>query len=51
MSHIYGPGLFVENQGHRPKENGNWFVEPYIENTRFASFDIKFTRLGFENAC
>ena len=22
-----------------------------IENTRFASFDIKFTRQGFENAC
>ena len=23
----------------------------YIENTRWVSFDIKFTRLGFENAC
>ena len=23
----------------------------YIENTRLVSFDIKFTRLGFENAC
>ena len=23
----------------------------YIENSRFASFDIKFTRQGFENAC
>ena len=23
----------------------------YIENTRFASFDIKFARLGFEKAC
>ena len=22
-----------------------------IENTRFVSFDIKFTRQGFENAC
>ena len=24
---------------------------PYIENTRLVSFDIKFTRQGFENAC
>ena len=23
----------------------------YIENTRWVSFDIKFTRQGFENAC
>ena len=23
----------------------------YIENTRCVSFDIKFTRHGFENAC
>ena len=26
-----------------------WAV--YIENTRWVSFDIKFTRQGFENAC
>ena len=25
----------------------HWF----IENTRYESFDIKFTRQGFENAC
>ena len=24
---------------------------PFIENTRWVSFDIKFTRQGFENAC
>ena len=27
----------------------SWFC--YIENTRWVSFDIKFTRQGFENAC
>ena len=26
-------------------------MDAYVENTRWASFDIKFTRLGFENAC
>ena len=25
--------------------------DPYIKNTRWVSFDIKFTRQGFENAC
>ena len=23
----------------------------HIENTRFTSFDVKFTRQGFENTC
>ena len=27
------------------------FPATYIENTRWVSFDIKFTRQGFENAC
>ena len=26
-------------------------LEELIENSRFVSFDIKFTRQGFENAC
>ena len=26
-------------------------MEMIIDNTRFVSFDIKFTRQGFENAC
>ena len=26
-------------------------IGKYIENTRRVSFDIKFTRQGFENAC
>ena len=29
----------------------NWTDMWYIENTRWVSFDIKFTRQGFENAC
>ena len=29
--------------------NNNYVL--YIENTRWVSFDIKFTRQGFENAC
>ena len=28
-----------------------WTQRRIIENTRLASFDIKFTRQGFENAC
>ena len=28
-----------------------FYHEVYIENTRWVSFDIKFTRQGFENAC
>ena len=27
------------------------FLLHYIENTRWVSFDIKFTRQGFDNAC
>ena len=29
----------------------NEFSHAKIENTRWVSFDIKFTRQGFENAC
>ena len=29
----------------------NYKTDLYIENTRLVSFDIKFTRQGFENAC
>ena len=28
-----------------------YMYDIYIENTRSVSFDIKFTRQGFENAC
>ena len=28
-----------------------WMVFSFIENTRWVSFHIKFTRQGFENAC
>ena len=31
--------------------SGSKSVHPYIENTRSVSFDIKFTRQGFEKAC
>ena len=35
----------------KDKMRGLWFDNFYIENTRGVSFDIKFTRQGFENTC
>ena len=38
-----------ETEGGKNEESTDAGV--YTENTRWESFDIKFTRQGFENAC
>ena len=48
--------LKTNNMLHVPWEKFSVFAVKkldgtYIENTRWVSFDIKFTRQGFENAC
>ena len=42
----------VANDAESTQKIKNYtIIASTIGNTRFASFDIKFTRLGFENAC
>ena len=51
ISRFYRYSRFHSFQAHSESILCIWAGTLYIENTRWVSFNIKFTRQGFENAC